>query len=183
MGCPVHSEYEEYGKVKVEGLSSEKETSNILKNDEDKWEYPSEGQLYKALIKKHENVDKKDMNQILHIHNTVNELAWQKVLSFEKYRSNNQPKLSQFQGTPSYMTPKAFWNHYFLGYKKPFDVHIWKVTQDNNDIEYYLDFYTGKYSSKFNSVYVDVRPRINSFSGLKLRVMHGYYSVIDKWFK
>ena len=181
MGCPVHGEYEEYAKVQVDGLSSEKETSNILKNEQDKWEYPSEGQLYKALLKKHDHIEKSDMNQIVHIHNTVNELAWQKVLIWEKLRNNKTPVLSQFQGTPAYMTPKAWFNHYILGYKKPFDVHIWKVNQNNKELEYYLDFYKGKYGKTFNSVYVDVRPRMNSFEGIKLRVMHQFYDTFSPW--
>ena len=179
MGCPAHSEYEDYGKAKVEGLSTEKETSNILKNEKEKWNYPSEGQLYKALTKKHDNIEKKDMNQIVHIHNTVNELAWQKVLQWEKYRSNTEPVLSQFQGTPQYMTPKAMWNYYVLGYTKPFDVHIWKVTQNNSDIEYYLDFYKGMHSKLHNSIYVDVRPRMNSFEGIKLRIVRRFDYTIN----
>ena len=171
MGCPVHNEYEEFGKTKVDGLSSEKETSTILKNTDEKWEYPSEGQLFKALQKKHDNIEKQDMHQIVHIHNTVNELAWQKVVEWEKLRNSDKSILSKFEGAPSYMTPKALWNHYILGYKKPFDVHIWQVVNNNKKVDYYLDFYKGKYSDAFNSVYVDVRPRLNTFEGIKLRFL------------
>eukprot|EP00834_Sanchytrium_tribonematis_P004276 NODE_201_length_13147_cov_1.076104.p9 type:complete len:185 gc:universal NODE_201_length_13147_cov_1.076104:4600-4046(-) len=182
MGCPSHKEYEEFAKTPVEGLSMEKETSSILKNEDESWNYPSESQLYKALQKKHNTIDKKDMNQVVHIHNTVNEMAWQKVLKWESFRIyKEKPILKEFQGTPLYMTPKALWNHYILGYKKPFDVHIWKVSQSNRDIEYYLDFYKGKHSDNFNSIFVDVRPRMNSIEGLKLRAMHTFYHLFGNW--
>ncbi len=96
------------------------------------------------------------------------------------------------------MTPKARWNT-LLGYTAPFDRHDWVIDRCGKEVEYVIDFYEGKKSHSGTgagtgsgtgsqgagargmnggsakgmpglSFYLDVRPKINSWEGVKMRV-------------
>ena len=68
------------------------------------------------------------------------------------------------------MSPKARFNT-LLGYMAPFDRHDWIVDRCGTKIEYIIDFYAGKNDGKSAklSFYLDVRPKLNTWEGWKMR--------------
>jgi len=84
------------------------------------------------------------------------------------------PKLVSFRGDSAAMTPKARMNN-LLGYTKPFDRHDWVIDRCGTQIDYVIDFYAGKNdprSGKALSFYLDVRPKLNTLEGWKMRAGH-----------
>lgn len=67
-------------------LGKEREISTIPRaNSEDKlWIYPSEQMFFNAMRRKNWSPDEQDMSVVVPIHNAVNEMAWQKILEWEK---------------------------------------------------------------------------------------------------
>ncbi|KAK3997755.1 putative cytochrome c1 heme lyase [Cladorrhinum sp. PSN332] len=117
-----------------------------------------------------------DMKTVVPIHNAVNEKAWAEILKWEEpYKSESAscggPKLFSFAGEQGKMTPKARINT-ILGYTAPFDRHDWVVDRcgSGKQVEYVIDFYSGRGNSgdKLN-FYLDVRPKLNSWEGMKMR--------------
>ncbi len=82
------------------------------------------------------------------------------------------PKLCSFSGDAHALTPKARINT-LLGYTAPFDRHDWVVDRCGVKVEYVIDFYAGKddggSGGKGLSFYLDVRPKLNSWEGWKMR--------------
>ena len=67
-------------------LATEREVSTIPRADteEKKWIYPSEQMFFNAMRRKNWNPEEKDMSVVVPIHNAVNEMAWMKILEWEK---------------------------------------------------------------------------------------------------
>lgn len=155
-------------------LPTERQISSIPRSQENKnWVYPSEKQFFDAMRRKNWNPNVTDMKTIVPIHNAVNEMAWFNILNWEKaYKEQSLKcggvKLTSFKGV-QHLTPRAWFNTNILGYQKPFDRHDWVVDRCGTQIEYVIDFYSG--NSKSPSLYLDVRPKINSWEGVKLRLM------------
>lgn len=131
---------------------------------------------------------------IIPIHNAVNERAWQQILDWEKKAPTSDPgskkcggpKLYSFRGLgvdPQFLSPRARINGW-MGYQRPFDRHDWVVERCGGErIEYVIDFYQGKSSgSQGNgqgltntaspgklSFYLDVRPKLNTLEGCRMR--------------
>jgi cytochrome c heme-lyase len=130
---------------------------------------------------------------IIPIHNAVNERAWFEILQWESSGPTSDPgskkcggpRLYAFRGLgiePQFLSPRARMNGW-LGYQRPFDRHDWVVERcDGQRIEYVIDFYQGKsdQSSRKSglagnigrgklSFYLDVRPKLNSLEGWRLR--------------
>ena len=77
-----------------------------------------------------------------------------------------------FSGTATAMTPKARLNT-ILGYASPFDRHDWVVDRCGQQVDYVIDFYAGKDEGKQGkslNFYLDVRPKLNSLEGIKMRL-------------
>lgn len=70
------------------------------------------------------------------------------------------------------MSPKARVNT-ILGYTAPFDRHDWVVDRCGVQIEYVIDFYAGRPGGAAPSFYLDVRPKLNSWEGVKMRALRG----------
>lgn len=71
------------------------------------------------------------------------------------------------------MSPRARLNT-LLGYTAPFDRHDWVVDRCGTKVEYVIDFYTGKGDGngiKPMSFYLDVRPKLNSWEGVRMRAV------------
>jgi len=71
------------------------------------------------------------------------------------------------------MSPRARINTW-LGYAAPFDRHDWVVDRCGTRIEYVIDFYAGKPAAGARqgpSFYLDVRPKLNSWEGVKMRAL------------
>ncbi|KFY58362.1 hypothetical protein V496_06171 [Pseudogymnoascus sp. VKM F-4515 (FW-2607)] len=152
--------------------NSEKE-SGVSANGN--WIYPSEKMFFDAMKRKGHSSDPKEMKTIVPIHNAVNERAWKEIKEWEKpYGADEKcggPRLHSFLGLSTSMSPKARFNS-LLGYTTPFDRHDWIVDRCGKKVEYIIDFYAGKDEGKNNgklSFYLDVRPKLNSFEGWKMR--------------
>ncbi|KAJ5711592.1 hypothetical protein N7488_005748 [Penicillium malachiteum] len=129
---------------------------------------------------------------IIPIHNAVNERAWQQILDWERKGPSTDPgskkcggpKLYSFRGLgvePQFLSPRARINGW-LGYQRPFDRHDWVVERCGGEqIEYVIDFYQGKSSGPTQpgltgnagpdklSFYLDVRPKLNTYEGWRMR--------------
>ena len=143
--------------------------------------YPSEKQFYEAMKRKgHDGANAADMKTVVPIHNAVNERAWAEILRWEKPFVGEQcgcaegPKLQSFMGESKRMTPKARLNT-LLGYTAPFDRHDWIVDRCGTRVDYVIDFYAGKNNDKTGAgklnFYLDVRPKLNTWEGVKMRAL------------
>jgi cytochrome c heme-lyase len=142
------------------------------------WIYPSEQMFFDAMRRKAFDPSAPDMRTIVPIHNAVNERAWSEIKTWEAgYGSEacGGPKLSSFSGLSTSLTPRARWKS-LLGYTKPFDRHDWVVDRCGRKVEYVIDFYAGRDDGNGNgrgkglSFYLDVRPKLNSWEGVRMRV-------------
>ena len=90
------------------------------------------------------------------------------------------PRLESFSGLAANLSPRARLNTW-LGYTAPFDRHDWVVDRCGVRVEYVIDFYAGRppaasaaapadASHKLN-FYLDVRPKLNTWEGVKMRVL------------
>jgi cytochrome c heme-lyase len=60
-----------------------------------------------------------------------------------------------------------------MGYHAPFDRHDWVVDRCGTKVEYVIDFYTGRDEGKSGkplNFYLDVRPKLNTIEGWKMRI-------------
>ncbi|MCJ1475213.1 Cytochrome c1 heme lyase [Lambiella insularis] len=145
------------------------------------WIYPSERMFFEAMKRKNYDPVATDMSTIVPIHNAVNERAWKEIKDWEsryswsreENKSCGGPRLHSFSGDSKKLSPRARWNS-LLGYHKPFDRHDWVVERcpGMSRVEYVIDFYAGKDDGKGKglSFYLDVRPKLNSWEGWKMRV-------------
>lgn len=141
------------------------------------WIYPSQDMFFNAMQKKGHAAQAEDMTSIVPIHNAVNERAWAEIKAWELGRGSEEcggPKLVSFSGDSKALTPRARWNS-MVGYQPPFDRHDWVVERCGKEIGYVIDFYSGKDSGiagKSLNFYLDVRPKLDSWEGVKTRIMH-----------
>jgi cytochrome c heme-lyase len=137
------------------------------------WIYPSEQMFFEAMRRKSFDPKETDMRSIVPIHNAVNERAWQEIKAWEAGYSDacGGPKLASFSGLSTSLTPRARWKA-LMGYQTPFDRHDWVVDRCGQKVEYVIDFYAGKdekVPGKQLNFYLDVRPKLNSLEGWKMR--------------
>lgn len=155
-------------------LPTEREISSIPRTSgQSNWIYPSQKQFFEAMKRKNWEPEAQDMKTVVPIHNAVNEKAWLHILNWE--RSHYQQSLAQcggikltsFKGDLKKLTPRAWFNSTILGYEKPFDRHDWIIDRCGTEVEYVIDFYGG--NGEGASFFLDVRPKLNNWEGLKLR--------------
>lgn len=154
-------------------LPTEREISSIPRTDaHSNWIYPSQKQFFDAMKRKNWNPEVDDMQTVVPIHNHVNELAWRNILNWERShleeanRTCGGLSLTSFKGDLTKLTPRAWFKSTVLGLDKPFDRHDWLVDRCGVQVPYVIDFY----STESSGVLVDVRPKLNSWEGIKLRV-------------
>ena len=125
-----------------------------------------------------------DMATVVPMHNAVNERAWADIKAWEApytgtgpSQCGTGPRLHSFNGLgATRMSPKAAINTWFLGYTAPFDRHDWVVDRCGTRIEYVIDFYAGRPDPNKQSqvsFYLDVRPKLNTWEGVKMRFLRG----------
>ncbi|KAL8708688.1 MAG: hypothetical protein Q9225_007568 [Loekoesia sp. 1 TL-2023] len=141
------------------------------------WIYPSEKMFFDAMKRKSFSPKEEDMSAIVPIHNAVNERAWSMIKEWESSSprlkalnaSCGGPKLRSFSGDASKLSPKARVMGW-LGYQGPFDRHDWVVErcEGGGSVEYVIDFYKGRGDGL--AFYLDVRPKLNSWEGWRMRV-------------
>ncbi|KAF2479815.1 cytochrome c/c1 heme-lyase [Neohortaea acidophila] len=143
--------------------------------DSGNWVYPSQEMFFNAMKRKGHDPQAADMATIVPIHNAVNERAWREIQAWEAGRGSEAcggPKLVSFSGDSSKLSPRARWN-VLVGYQKPFDRHDWVVDRCGKRVDYIIDFYSGKNDGQPGgnlSFYLDVRPKLNSWEGVKMRM-------------
>lgn len=158
------------------------------KQESEYWMYPSQQQFYNAMKRKNYAPDANDMSVIVPMHNIINERAWSSVLQWEsRHYCDTCPateiKLKSFKGRPQDPSPKAFIWSTILGGTAPFDRHDWVVDRCGQEVRYVLDFYPGKAKAvngidSFVSVYMDVRPALDSPQALMDRVTVGLQEML-----
>jgi cytochrome c heme-lyase len=129
--------------------------------------------FFDAMRRKSFDPSAPDMRTIVPIHNAVNERAWYEIKKWEAGRADTcgGPKLASFSGLSTSLTPRARWKA-LMGYQTPFDRHDWVVDRCGVKVEYVIDFYSGAGGEKGKGLnfYLDVRPKLNSWEGWKMRV-------------
>lgn len=168
------------------GLPTDREVSTIPRSGGPggNWVYPSQAQFFAAMQRKNWDPQAADMASVVPIHNAVNERAWTEILKWEEpvlagkpasFSQCGGPQLVSFTGDARKLSPKARLNATFLGWQKPFDRHDWVITRcGEQTVEYVIDFYTGKPNPAMPglpSFYLDVRPKMNTIEGVRMRVM------------
>lgn len=155
-------------------LSTERQISSIPRTDSNSnWIYPSQKQFYEAMKRKNWDPNAEDMNSVVPIHNIVNERTWRHIMNWEKNNiddANNKCggiTLTSFKGDSKKLTPRAWFRSNILGQEKPFDRHDWIINRCGVQVEYVIDFYGNVNDS---TVFLDVRPKLNHWEGIKLRV-------------
>ena len=128
------------------------------------WQYPSEEMFYNAMTRKGWQPSAEDMQQVVKIHNAVNERCWAHVMAWERRHCDScpDPKLLKFRGRPQDFSPKARLLN-FLGYKLPFDRHDWVVDRCGTEVRYVIDFYNAVPfgGSAPVAMHLDVRPALD----------------------
>lgn len=154
-------------------LSDEREISTIPRtNSSSNWVYPSEHQFYASMQRKglvdanEENYKRIDMKSVIPIHNQINERVWNIIKRNWEPKYKDSITLTSFQSFPKKVTPRAWIRSRLLGMDEPFDRHDWIIDRNGKRVDYVIDFY---YNEKDN-VYFDVRPKLNSFEGCRLRL-------------
>ncbi|GFO10925.1 cytochrome c heme lyase [Plakobranchus ocellatus] len=159
-------------------LPTERVVSSIPKADSDeKWVYPSPQMFWNAMLRKgwrwkESDISQTDMDHIINIHNSNNELAWREVLKWEALHADEctTPKLKRFAGYASKYSPRARIRAW-LGYELPFDRHDWVVDRNGKEVRYVIDYYDGgKVNKNYEFALLDVRPALDSFEAVKDRV-------------
>ncbi|KAG5671981.1 hypothetical protein PVAND_002145 [Polypedilum vanderplanki] len=154
------------------------------------WEYPSQQMFWNAMLRKgwrwnDEDIQAKDMDDIIKIHNANNEQAWQEVLKWEALhaRECGNPKLKSFGGKAKDFSPRARIRQ-MMGYELPFDRHDWIVDRCGKEVRYVIDYYDGgMVDEKYKFAILDVRPAMDSFENIwdrmKVAYMRWKYEYFD----
>lgn len=158
-------------------LPVEREISSIPRTSHKaNWIYPSQKQFFDAMERKNWSPEKQDMQTVVPIHNAVNERVWGQILTWEKTNYAKAVEqcggisLTSFKGDSKKLTPRAWFRSTLLGYQKPFDRHDWVVDRCGVKVEYVIDFYAGNDAKAGASFFLDVRPKLNHWQGIKLRI-------------
>lgn len=156
-------------------LPEDREISSIPRTGTDSnWIYPSEKQFYEAMLRKNWDANSGDMRTVIPLHNTVNERVWNYIKIWEQNQGGDSCggiKLTSFKGDSKRLTPRAWFRSSILGFAKPFDRHDWTVDRCGKNIDYVIDFYSEDDEKAGPAIYMDVRPKLNSFDGIKLRIL------------
>ncbi|KAM3865655.1 holocytochrome c-type synthase-like [Diretmus argenteus] len=139
------------------------------------WVYPSEQMFWNAMLKKgwrwkEGDLNQKDMNDIIRIHNHNNDAAWQEILRWEALHKKEcpcGPSLVRFGGKAKELTPRARLRHW-MGYELPFDRHDWIVDRCGSEVRYVIDYYdAGALDHRHqNNTVLDVRPALESLGAV-----------------
>jgi len=136
------------------------------------------------------------MEDVVRIHNNMNENTWRQILEWEKLHAiqgpGREPKLLRFLGRPQDFSPKAQLKM-LLGHVAPFDRHDWFVDRGGEEVRYVIDYYhdeagagldkSPENKSDFNSIKsikIDVRPALDSPQSILDRVMVMPYHLFTK---
>nr|CAG4641168.1 EOG090X0CJG [Eulimnadia texana] len=156
-------------------LPTDRQKSSIPKagTENEFWQYPSQQMFWNAMLRKgwrwkDSELEQKDMDHIIKIHNANNEQAWQEVLKWEALHASEccNPKLKSFGGKAKDFSPRARMR-YWMGYELPFDRHDWIIDRCGKDVRYVIDYYDGgSVDPHFKFALLDVRPAMDSLDNV-----------------
>ncbi|XP_053326367.1 holocytochrome c-type synthase [Spea bombifrons] len=156
-------------------LSLSREESTIPRSGTDKkWVYPSEQMFWNAMLRKgwkwkDEDIQNKDMENIIKIHNRNNEQAWFEILKWEALHAKEcpcGPTLTRFGGKAKEYSPRARIRSW-MGYELPFDRHDWIVDRCGKEVRYVIDYYDGgQVDQNYQFTILDVRPAFDSIDAV-----------------
>ncbi|KAI0065602.1 cytochrome c and c1 heme-lyase [Artomyces pyxidatus] len=162
-------------------LPTERSTSSIPRDTAGHWEYPSPQQFYNALVRKGWETPEEHVETMVHIHNFLNEKAWDEVQKWEtQVNKDEKLQLVRFMGRPGELSPKArFW--LFAGWllperfnsEPPFDRHDWVIRRPSTgeEVRYVIDYYSADPLPDGSPVFsLDVRPALDSVSSIGMRI-------------
>jgi len=151
------------------------------------WVYPSQQMFWNAMKRKGwqwgpDDISARDMDKIIHIHNTNNENAWEEVLKWERMhlRECKEPQLKSFGGKAREFSPRARLRG-LLGYQMPFDRHDWLVDRAGREVRYVIDYYDTPGTITPNSLQfaqLDVRPALDSGTAVWDRMKMAWYRLM-----
>lgn len=170
-----------------EPLSTDRVKSSIPKagaEGEETWTYPSPQMFYNSLKRKGkaDGVEEPDMENVVAVHNDMNEKTWSEVMRWEKmfHCECKTPKLKHFQGRPHDLSPAARFRVWFRGYPMPFDRHDWVVDRCGEaEVRYIIDYY---YRDRPDPIEIHVRPALDSPSSVLDRIKSGTMALRDSIF-
>ncbi|KAF9054530.1 cytochrome c/c1 heme-lyase [Panaeolus papilionaceus] len=162
-------------------LPTERTESSIPRDHGSKWEYPSPQQFYNALVRKGWETPEEHIETMVHIHNFLNEEAWEEVKKWEsRHSADDDIQLTRFKGRPGELSPKArFW--LLAGWllpsrfntEPPFDRHDWIIRRPKTgeEVRYVIDYYSAPPQPDGSPVFsLDVRPALDSLGSVKDRI-------------
>eukprot|EP00887_Chlorella_sp_A99_P007666 scaffold20.g7666.t1 len=168
-------------------LSTERVQSTIPKGGTDStWTYPSPQMFFNALRRKGkgDDVAEDDMEGVVHAHNTMNEITWQRVQAWEALHAGECPggaSLLRFRGRPDDLSPLA-WLRAWLGGPLPFDRHDWYVDRCGREVRYVIDFYFDDDAAGSPDAFsITVRPALDSPEAALDRVKMAIYERFAEW--
>jgi hypothetical protein len=139
-------------------------------SQQQKWVYPSEQQLYNAMLRKGwSNVPAESIPTVLQIHNHINERTWTQI---QEWEGRGDLALAKFQGRPRDLSPKAFLCSSLLRISEPpFDRHDWYVQSGGTVQRYVIDYYyvAPPFEDMPPIPYVDARPALDHPRAVYLR--------------
>ena len=155
-------------------LPEKREISSIPRTGSNShWVYPSEKQFFEAMLRKNWDPHSEDMKTVVPLHNTVNERVWNSIKLWEQGQGGESCggiQLTSFKGDAKKLTPRAWFRSAILGFSKPFDRHDWTVNRCGSSIDYVIDFYHEDNETLGPNIYLDVRPKLNTVEGVRLRL-------------
>lgn len=183
---------------------SKREISSIpngSSSEKKNWVYPSHRQMYNALERKNksEGINKSNINEIVDIHNFLNEKTWEEIKNWEtrfKKNQDSESKLLSFMGLSNTLSLKARFL-LFLGSifpnnfntLPPFDRHDWIVLRtvgtEKKKSRYIIDYYSGPPDEKTQhpTFYLDIRPALDDLESIKVRFIFFVESMYNKFLK
>ena len=185
-GCPYHHdqkekinpnnmmpEYsQEQDPTQTVKLPKQRQMSSIPKakdadgpgsQSEDKnWFYPSPQQFYHALKKKDMAAPEENIEEMVDIHNFLNEGVWNEIMKWESEYKDvcPSPSLLKFQGKASNPTFKSRWTSLIYN-QQTFDRHDWTIDRCGRQVRYIIDYYEQEENGQ-PTFYCDVRPAFDS---------------------
>lgn len=113
---------------------------------------------------KGDDVSERDMDAVVHAHNSMNEITWREVWAWEQLHRDacGEPRLVRFLGRPHDLSPLARVYSWFGG-PLPFDRHDWYVDRCGEEVRYVIDFYFDEDKAGSPDAFdIVVRPALDS---------------------